>query len=157
MYETLTSLSIAPSAKPKPTVDLSKTRKSRLSDEVRSPAVPLKAAQILGTTNLSIISANSPPPKTPRTPKSAKLALHHSHYTSVPFSENYLRPVGADAEHEPRSVAGKLALVFQSGTQQIEAAVGLGPEKAKKTKAERRREELKKKIVLVKSGKEGFL
>ncbi len=56
---------------------------------------------------------------------------------------------GLDAEREPSSMAGKLAMVFQSGTQQIEAAVGLGPEKVKRTKAEKRREELKKKIVVV--------
>ena len=47
-------------------------------------------------------------------------------------------------------MAGKLASVFQNGTQSIEAAVGLGSEKAKKTKSEKRREELKRKIVLVK-------
>lgn len=137
MYETLTSLSTT------------KTRRSRLSDELCSPPIPTKAAQILGT-NSPIKSPKSPPPKTPKTPKSARLTPNHG-YASVPFSEHYLRPATptAEAEREPSSMAGKLALVFQSGTQQIEAAVGLGPEKVKRTKAEKRREELKKKIVVV--------
>lgn len=137
MYETLTSLSTT------------KTRRSRLSDELCSPPIPPKAAQILGTSS-PIRSPKSPPPKTPKTPKSARFTSHHG-YASVPFSENYLRPVTptADADREPSSMAGKLALVFQNGTQQIEAAVGLGPEKVKRTKAEKRREELKKKIVVV--------
>ncbi len=52
---------------------------------------------------------------------------------------------------ELSSVAGKLASVFQSGTQQIEAAVGLGHERGKRTRDERRREELKRKIVVVKT------
>lgn len=145
MYETLTSLSTT-----------TKTRKSRLSDELysSSPPIPPKAAQILGTNSPTKPFAKSPPPpKTPKTPKSARFSSQSPHhgYASVPFSENYLRPLTptADADREPSSMAGKLALVFQSGTQQLEAAVGLGPEKVKRTKAEKRREELKKKIVVV--------
>ena len=168
MYETLTSLSIAPTAKTKSTIDVSKSRTSRLSEESnRTPAIPIKAAKILGTPNLPTKSPKGPAPKTPKTPvpktpktpktpKSGKFAPQHHNgsYASIPFSENYLRPttpVLLEADrNEPSSIAGKLASVFQNGTQQIEAAVGLGSEKAKKTKSEKRREELKRKIVLVK-------
>ena len=157
MYETLTSLSVAPSPKPKPTTE---TSKSRPTSDLRSPAMPTKAAKILGT-RLSDAPVKSPlSPKTPKTPRSAKFAQHghQSSYASVPFSENYLRPVTPvkDAEREPSSVAEKLAMVFQNGTQSIEAVVGLGPEKGRRTKAERRREELKKRIVIVGAEERGF-
>lgn len=151
MYETLTNLSVAPSSKPKSTAALPKSRKSRFSAEaVRSPDIPSKAAQILGTAKPfdSPIRFPKTPPKTPR---SAKFAPHGGSYASVPFSENYLRPMAPLVDGEPSSVAGKLASVFQSGTQQIEAAVGLGHERGKRTRDERRREELKRKIVVVKT------
>ena len=158
MYETLTSLSMAPSAKTKSTFDISKSRSSRLSEDFsHTPAIPAKAAKVLGATSSPIKSKTPVPktPQTPKTPKSSKFAPlnHNGSYVCVPFSENYLRPAIHVAEthrEEPSSMAGKLASVFQNGTHSIEAAVGLGSEKAKKSKSEKRREDLKRKIVVVK-------
>ncbi|KAL8781578.1 MAG: hypothetical protein Q9213_005928 [Squamulea squamosa] len=154
MYDTLTTLTTpSKGAKPVPVVtsSSSKTHKPR----IRSPAIPLSPYQIQGPKVWETSSKSSK--KTAKSDKArwagaSHVALASQDKTShIRFSSPIYSTTSRTEEKEPktRSMVNKLALAFQSGTIQMESAVGLNTNRVKRTKSEKKRQELKAKIQVI--------
>lgn len=143
MYTSLRKLSI-PSSSPEAT---GKAKKARHPRELRSPAIPITPYQQIGTKAWE------------RSSKSRKHSRSDS-ATSTQFlfsskegknSSTYNDQSG-DQTPRPTSIVNKITTAFHNGTAQVESAIGLNTGRNKRSKAELRREELKKKIVVLGRG-----
>ena len=168
MYDTLTSLTgphkvskpapVATNGPPKP-------HKAR----IRSPAIPLTPYQELGPKVLETASKSSKRSKRwekskiendePEKRKVEKGKSEGRSRSSKPPAEKpsptlfttptYGKAHMAKKEQKSRSMVGKLTSAISSGTVQVESTVGLNTNRVKRTKSEKKRAELKKKIRIV--------
>ncbi|KAL8774724.1 MAG: hypothetical protein Q9209_000663 [Squamulea sp. 1 TL-2023] len=162
MYDTLTSLTTpSKGAKPGPVVtsNPSKAHKPR----IRSPAIPLSPYQIQGPKVWETSSKSSK--KTTKSDKARSAGAGHVSLASqdktshIRFSSPMYSTTSRREEIEPktRSMVNKLASAFQSGTVQIESAVGLNTDRVKRTKSEKKRQELKAKIQVIGLGNQSAI
>lgn len=157
MYDTLTSL-YSPSTKhrpasPKPTApkpaatELSNSPKVRLRGQHRNPAIPISPYQQFGPKAWEQESQSSKSSKvsflTTFGSKEKELAKK-----SVPMSSHSTNPTNPRGRKKP-SLAHRLASTLQNGSEKIENAMGLETNKVKRTKSQKKREALKKQIVIV--------
>lgn len=158
MYDTLTNLSIT-SSKAKPALNITATKNARVPRALRSPAIPITPYQKLGRkawevgSTSSKVSRSSRSPKSPKPPKQRRSASRRSSNSQSrqPKDTNHLRhSAPATIKYpKPTSIVNKVASAFQSGTIQVESAMGLNTDRVKRTKSEVRREKLKKKITVI--------
>lgn len=142
MYNSLRKLSIT-SALPK---TAGNAKKVRLSRELRSPAIPVTSYQQMGTKAWERSS------KSPKHSRPGSAISNHFHFHFPPIedkdSSGYDHRSGNE-EPKPISLVNKLTNAFHNGTVQMETAIGLNKPRDRHSKAELRREELKKKIVVL--------
>ncbi|KAI4193985.1 MAG: hypothetical protein LQ346_003783 [Caloplaca aetnensis] len=153
MYDTLTSLT-APSktAKPGPVATSAPVKLHK--PRIKSPAIPLSPYQEMGPKAWETASKASK-----KTSKSDKTKSDGASHLSLPTNDRkaqvqfstpiYTAPLPAGKSPKPRSMVNKLASAFSSGTTQVESAVGLNTARVKRTKSEKKREELKRKIKVI--------
>ncbi|KAL8972054.1 MAG: hypothetical protein Q9183_000754 [Haloplaca sp. 2 TL-2023] len=168
MYDTLTSLT-GPHKGSKPAPLATNAPPKPHKPRIRSPAIPLTPYQELGPKVLETASKSSKRSK--RSEKSKmendkaekrKVEKGESEVrsrSSKPAAEKpsptlfttpaYGKPHVAKKEPKSRSMVGKLTSALSSGTVQVESAVGLNTHRVKRTKSEKKRAELKKKIRIV--------
>ncbi|KAL8734225.1 MAG: hypothetical protein Q9166_001711 [cf. Caloplaca sp. 2 TL-2023] len=154
MYDTLTSLT-APSSKgarPPPVVTNGPPKPHK--PRIRSPAVPLSPYQMQGPKVWETSSKSSK--KTFKSEKARSEGASHASLMSqdkkshIRFSTPvYGTPSTQEKAPKTRSMVTKLASAFQSGTVQVESAVGLNTNRVKRTKSEKKRQELKGKIKVI--------
>lgn len=157
MYDTLTSL-YSPSPKhrvasPKPTapkpaaMDFPNTPKVRPRGQHRNPAIPISPYQQFGRKAWEQESQSSKSSKvgflTPFGSKEKETARK-----ATPMSSPSPSPAKSRGRKKP-SLAHRLASTLQNGSEKIENAMGLETNKVKRTKSQKKREELKKQIVVV--------
>ncbi|KAL8817523.1 MAG: hypothetical protein Q9223_003656 [Gallowayella weberi] len=135
MYDTLTSLATpTKGAKPLPVVTNGPARAHK--PRIRSPAIPLSPYQLQG-------------PKVWETSSKASL-LSQDGKSEIRFSTPiYNASLVQDKKPKNRSMVNKFASAFQSGSVQMESAVGLNTNRVKRTKSEKKRQELKGKIKVI--------
>ncbi|KAL8939456.1 MAG: hypothetical protein Q9216_003344 [Gyalolechia sp. 2 TL-2023] len=153
MYDTLTALS-TPTRAPKPTPVTTSGPSKPHKPRVKSPAIPLSPYQEMGPKAWETASKSSR-----KTTKSSKARLEGASQVSFSLEDEKSRirfstpTYGASFPHErepkQRSMATKLASAFSSGAVQVESAVGLNTMRVKRTKSEKKREELKQKIKII--------
>lgn len=140
MYSSLRKRSI-PSSSPKA---IGTTKKARLPRELRSPAIPITPYQKIGTKAWEKSSKSRKHARSePATSTQFLLPLRKSENSSAYNNQR---------ENEiprPASIVNKMTTALHNGTTQVESAMGLNARKKKPSKAELRREELKKKIVVL--------
>ena len=150
MYDTLTGLSLSPGRPKTPAME---SEKNRISRERRSPAIPLTPYQMIGVKafedSASIKSSKSSfllsrsskeSKRRPDTPTRSKKSIENAgKYFALP----------EDTSPKRRPFSKKLAAAFSSGTTQLESAMGLDTNRVKRSKSEKKRAELKKKITIV--------
>lgn len=149
MYDTLANLSIQPN-KPKPTptlspsIDILQANKIRVPREVRSPAIPITPYQKLGRLSWEKRSKASTRLKSfePKSGRTGDFSTTHGDGIDA-LRQNIAAAI------KPVSLRSRIASAFHFGTVHVETAVGLNKVKIKRTKSERRREALRKKIVLI--------
>lgn len=153
MYDTLTSFSLG-SGKRKPApMKFEANGKARVSRERRSPAIPLTPYQLIGAKAFEDTAST-------RSSKTSLLPSLHSRgskgkpgtptrsinsasrLTGSPLS-------GPESPTPKQPMIKKLAAAFGSKTTQIESAMGLETNRVKRSKSEKKRAELKKKITVV--------
>ncbi|KAL8762128.1 MAG: hypothetical protein Q9184_001813 [Pyrenodesmia sp. 2 TL-2023] len=153
MYDTLTSLT-TPSKPVKPTPVATTAPVKLHKPRIKSPAIPLTPYQEMGPRAWETASRASK-----KTSKSDKTRSDGASHLSLPTKDRkaqvqfntpiYTAPLPADKSPKPRSMVNKLASAFSSGTNQVESAVGLNTARVKRTKSEKKREELKRKIKII--------
>ncbi|KAI4127390.1 MAG: hypothetical protein LQ338_003221 [Usnochroma carphineum] len=156
MYDTLTSLAASSkAAKPTPVTTSAPPRLHK--PRVKSPAIPITPYQEMGPKAWETASKASK--KTSKSDRTKSERTSHVSLSTqnkkphVQFSAPvYSAPLPAEESPKPRSVVNKLASAFSSGTIQVESVVGLKTARVKRTKSEKRREELKQKIRVVGPG-----
>lgn len=145
MYTSLRKLSI-PSSAPKAT---GSAKKRRLPRELRNPAIPITPYQQIGTKAWE---------KSNKSRKHSRLESGASTQSLISSREckTSAKTNNQTENQTPRSAAvlNKITTAIHNGTVQVESAMGLNTKRDKPSKAELRREELKKKIVVVGLGKE---
>lgn len=169
MYDTLAKLSKS-SQQPNstPAIDITDASKIRVPRGLRSPAIPMSPYQQLGKkawqSSKSFKNSQSPSSKSARTSNFSNLPGERTSYFSNPPGErtsyfsNSLRADNSTVNSNasiapiPSSMARKIASAIHTGTTQVENAMGLNKTSARLAKSERRREELKKMIVVIDSG-----
>ncbi|KAI4217181.1 MAG: hypothetical protein LQ351_000490 [Letrouitia transgressa] len=131
---------------------------NRRAPRIRSPAVPLSPYQALGTKAWQMPSKSSrgaamtkmfKSTQTDRIPapsRNSGQTVFGGAQASSPWHDNETK------ERSSWSVVSKVASTIQNGQAHMESAVGLNTSRVKRTKSEKRRAELKNKIVVVKSG-----
>ncbi|KAL9602173.1 MAG: hypothetical protein Q9219_002037 [cf. Caloplaca sp. 3 TL-2023] len=153
MYDTLTSLT-TPSKKIRPlpvaTDHPPKPHKPRL----KSPAIPLSPYQEMGPQAWQRAQKASK-----KTAKSDMARMEgggrvssssHDTGSRLRFSTpTYKETLPQPMQGKGRSVITKLASALSSGTVQVEGAVGLNTARVKRTRSEKKREELKRKIKVI--------
>jgi len=157
MYDTLTSL-YSPSPKqraaspdptaPKPAaIDLESTRKVRPRGQHRNPAIPISPYQQFGPKVWEQDSQSSKSSKVSfLTPFGSK--ENETARKVTPMSSHSSSPAKLRGRKKP-SLAHRLALTLQNGSEKVENAMGLETNKVKRTRSQKKREELKKQIVVV--------
>ena len=167
MYDTLTSFSLTSAKHKPPAMQFENTRKIRISRERRSPAIPLTPYQILGVKAFED-TASSRSSKTSFLPSLSSRGSKRKSSTSI---RSRGIPIRTPRNHSSSSedtrpkppLSRKLAAVLSNGTTQIESAIGLETNRVKRSKSEKRRAELKKKITVVGlgdgqlAGREGWM
>lgn len=153
MYDTLASLTTpSKGTKPAPVVTggPSKAHKPR----IRSPAIPLTPYQIQGPKVWDTSSKSSK--KTSKSEKARSPGASHGSLSSpnktsqIRFSTpTYGTSQKEEKEPKTRSIVTRFTSAFQSGTVQMESAVGLNTDRVKRTKSEKKRQELKGKIKVI--------
>lgn len=153
MYDTLTSFSLGPGKRKPAAMEFVANGKARVPREQRSPAIPLTPYQLIGakafedtastrsskTSLLPSLHSRGSKGK-PGTPtRSIKSA---SKLAGSPLS-------GSESPSPKRPIIKKLAAAFGNKTTQIESAMGLETSRVKRSKSEKKRAELKKKITVV--------
>lgn len=163
MYDTLAKFSItSQQPNPKPATRATKTRVPR---ELRSPAIPVTPYQQLGKkawqSPRSSKKSHSPSSKSGRTsrisnPQSEQASYFSNlpgertnYFSNLPREDNSMRKPTPSIAATPGSMRKKIASAFHTGTTQVENAIGLSKASSRLAKSERRREELKKKIVVI--------
>ncbi|KAL8927639.1 MAG: hypothetical protein Q9172_001268 [Xanthocarpia lactea] len=153
MYDTLTSLTTpSKGAKPAPVVTSSQAKPHK--PRIRSPAIPLSPYQIQGPKVWETSSKSSK--KTSKSEKARSAGASHVSLSSqdkishIRFSTPvYGTSRSEEKEPRTRSMVNKLASAFQNGTVQMESAVGLNTNRVKRSKSEKKRQELKGKIKVI--------
>ncbi|KAL8942399.1 MAG: hypothetical protein Q9211_001412 [Gyalolechia sp. 1 TL-2023] len=153
MYDTLTALSTATRA-PKPAPVTTRGPSKPHKPRVKSPAIPLSPYQEMGPKAWEIASKSSK-----KTTKSSKARLEGASQLSVSLQDErsrirfstptYEAPSLHEKEQKQRSMATKLASAFSSGAVQVESAMGMNTMRVKRTRSEKKREELKRKIKVI--------
>ena len=141
MYDTLIGLSIG-AAKPKPSTEM---KRAQIPRELRSPAIPSTAYQQLGRRAWET-------PKSPKlkSPSKRHLSFRSSSQQSASTSRGRSPTPSRDSKpRSPRSVTGKLAAAMHDGTAQVESFLGIESPALQQAKREERREQLKRKIVVI--------
>ena len=151
MYDTLNSLSLSPGRPKTPAMEFEKIHIAR---ERRSPAIPLTQYQMIGakafedtaSTKSSkssfLLSRSSKESKRrPDTPTRTKK-------TSNEYAGKYFA-LPEDTSPKRLPLSKKLAAAFSSGTTQLESAMGLNTNRVKRSRSDKKRAELKKKITIV--------
>ncbi|KAL8742578.1 MAG: hypothetical protein Q9190_004962 [Brigantiaea leucoxantha] len=155
MYEILTNLT-TPSKRARPTAIDTANSVQIHRPRIRSPAIPLSPYQEIGPKAWETSSKSSK--KTTKSDKSKSVPASHKlaqEQKRVPAISSTLRRDSRKSgsnetkERSPRSMVSKLASAIQNGQVQVESAVGLSTSRVKRTKSEKKREELKKKIVVL--------
>ncbi|KAL8799316.1 MAG: hypothetical protein Q9182_005991 [Xanthomendoza sp. 2 TL-2023] len=158
MYDTLTSLATpSKGAKPPPVVTNGPARAHK--PRIRSPAIPLSPYQLQGPKVWETSSKASK--KTIKSDKARSEGVSHVSLLSqdqkseIRFSTPiYNASLVQDKKPKSRSMVNKFASAFQSGTVQMESAVGLRTNRVKRTKSEKKRQELKGKIKVIGLGEQ---
>ncbi|KAI4158386.1 MAG: hypothetical protein LQ342_007472 [Letrouitia transgressa] len=157
MYDTLASWTSA-SKRSRPGVIDIQGSASRRAPRMRSSAVPLSSYQVLGTKAWQV------PPQSSKGAAMTKMfkSTQGNHIPAPPKNNGRTFFDGAQAsspwpDNEPKgrsswSVVSKVASMIQTGQVHMESAVGLNTSRVKRSRSEKRRAELKNKIVVVKSG-----
>ncbi|KAA6415588.1 MAG: hypothetical protein FRX48_00304 [Lasallia pustulata] len=147
MYDTITSFSIG-SSKPKSGTE---TSSSQIWRELRSPAIPTTAYQQLGPKAWEA-------PKSPRIKSPSKRhnpfrsgsqesATANRQSSPAPTQNSKARP--PPSPRSPRLVASKIAAALHGGTAQVGSLLRIETPAQQEAKLEQRREQLKKKIVMI--------
>ncbi|MCJ1463662.1 hypothetical protein MMC07_002270 [Pseudocyphellaria aurata] len=171
MYDKFARMSII-SQPPKSKAAISTTgaNKIRAPRELRSPAIPVTRYQQLGKkawqSTRSLKKSQSPIFKHARTSNVSNSLDEQTSYLSNPSGQraSYFSNLPREDKRLvksscntpvatiPVSMTKKIAFTFHNGITQVENAMGLNKASTRLTKSERRREELKKKIVVIKEG-----
>ncbi|KAI4247731.1 MAG: hypothetical protein L6R40_001317 [Gallowayella cf. fulva] len=153
MYDTLANLTTTSKGAKPPRIVTEGSAKHH-KPRIRSPAIPLSPYQIQGPKVWETSSKSSK--KTMKSEKpmaegaSHVSLLSHDKKSQIRFSTPvYNSPLTQEKEPKTRSMVNKLASAFQSGTVQMESAVGLNTTRVKRTKSEKKRQELKGKIKVI--------
>ncbi|KAI4183936.1 MAG: hypothetical protein L6R41_005087 [Letrouitia leprolyta] len=153
MYDTLTGLG-TPTRSPKPTPVTTSGPFKPHKPRVKSPAIPLSPYQEMGPKAWETASKSSR-----KTTRSSKARLEGASQVAFSLQDEksrirfstpaYGTPSSHEKEQKQRSMATKLASAFSSGAVQVESAVGLNTTRVKRTRSEKKREELKRKIKVI--------
>lgn len=166
---TLAKLSItSQQPRPKPVIDLTGATRTRVPRELRSPAIPVTPYQQLGKkawqSSRSSKKSQSPSFKSARTSNVSHLPGEQTSYFSDPpgkrTSHSSSSPCGNNSTVKsntsiatiPGSIAKKITSAFHTRTAKVDNAMESNKETTRLTKSEQRREELKKKIVVIRVG-----
>lgn len=146
MYDTLASFSIQPTKpKPKPpaSIQIPDENKVRVPRGIRSPAIPTTPYQKLGRESWEKPKSG----KRLKSPdfKSTRTSDFPNPHGNDMDTLSYSTPITAKSV----SIMNKITSAFHTGTVQVETAAGLNKLSIKRIKTERRREALKKKIVVI--------
>ena len=153
MYETLTSFSLSPAKNKPPSLQFESTGKVHNTRELRSPAIPLTPYQMIGAKAFED-AASSRSSKTSFLPSRSSRESKRKPATPISSMKSPLEREGShlsppEVTSPKRPLSKKLAAAFSNGTTQIESAMGLETNRVKRSKSEKRRAELKKKITVV--------
>ncbi len=173
MYDTLTSLydplnrytpptKLAPSSRPKPTIEVPPPKKNVLQKDHRSPAIPVTPYPRLG--RKAEESAVNPSPS-PRSKSATGIVYADSPITNTPKRSHFSLSSKASSSDENRSSLSSAETKKTRGHSVTRSdrssdrkglvgvkwkkAVGFDRKKGGKTEGERRREDMKKKIVII--------
>ena len=151
MYDTLANLS---AFSVKPTLADVKSPAESNGSRLRNPAIPLTAYQQMGTK-----AWETKPKSSRRAAKSVGASQVpvplQENRTQVRFTAPAYKSQPLAREPKARSMVGKIASAFQSGSVQVESAVGFNTDRVKRTKSQKRREDLKRKIKVIGLGDPG--
>lgn len=145
MYSSLRKLSI-PSSSPKA---IGTAKKARLPRELRSPAIPITPYQKIGTKAWEKSTKSRKRPR-PESETSTQFLFSSRESKNSSAHKNQRE----NETPRPASIVNKITTAFHNGTVQVESAMGLNTREKKRSKAELRREELKKKIVVLGLGEQ---
>lgn len=158
IHDTLAKWSITPpQPRSKVTSNISGGTKIRVPRELRSPAIPVTPYQQLGKKAWQ----SSRPSKKSQSPSSRSAGTGYfsdppgertTYFSNSPGDRNRTAQSNPSVATIPGSMVKKIASAFHAGTTQVENAMGLNKASPRLSKSERRREELKKKIVVVDLG-----
>ena len=150
MYDTLTNFSLSPPKQKPPPMQLEPKSKVRIPRERRSPAISLTPYQMIGVKAFE--DAGSPKSsKTSFLPSLSSKGSRRKLGTSTRSSD-----LSSPERPGPkRPVVKKWAAAFQSKTTRMESTMGLETNRVKRSKSEKKRAELKKKITVVGLGDDG--
>lgn len=151
MYDTLTSLSLSPGRPKTPAME---SEKNRISRESRSPAIPLTPYQVIGAKafeDSASIKSSKSSFLLSRSSRESKRRPDTPTRTKKSTTENAGKYFALPEDTSPkrRPFSKRLAAAFSSGTTQLETAIGLDTNRVKRSKSEKKRAELKKKITIV--------
>ncbi len=142
VYSSLRKLSISSTAKA--TGNFPSGKKSRLPRELRSPAIPITPYQQMGT------KAWEKSSKSHRNSRPKSATSNHAVSSTTEDKDSLKHNQRSENQAlKPISVLKKMKIAFYNGTAQLESVVGWKTASSKRSKAELRREELKKKIVVL--------
>ena len=161
MYDTLASLYVhTPKSKPatpKATVlaleNSPNMRSPRAAREQRSPAIPITPYQQIGSKAWELEKGPNPSKinfkhsfGSKESRKEGEVPTSPTSRPSSPSKSN--KASKAEGSKQP-GLAHRFASRLQNGTEKIEQAMGFETNRVKRTKSQKRREELKKKIVII--------
>lgn len=173
MYDTFAKMSITSQPpKSKAAIDTTGANKVRIPRELRSPAIPMTPYQQLGKkawqSSRSLKKSQSPSSKSARTSNVSNPLDERTSYLSNPPGKRASHFSNSPRENNrnvksntlvatipvsmAKKMAKKMASAFDHGTTQVENAMGMNKASTRLAKSERRREELKKKILVIKEG-----
>ena len=144
MYDTLTNLSLSPAKNKPPAMQLETDSRVRIPRERHSPAIPLTLYQMIGVKAFED-AESSKSGKTSFLPSLSSKGSRRRQGTST-GSANLSSP---ESTSPKRPVVKKWAAAFQSKTTRMESAMGLETNRVKRSKSEKKRAELKKKITVI--------
>ena len=144
MYDTLTNFSLSPAKQKPPVMQLETNSKVRIPREQRNPAIPLTQYQMIGVKAFED-AGSSNPSKTGFLPSLSSRGSRRKPGTSTRSPD----PPSPESPSPKRPVVKKWAAAFQSKTTRMESAIGLETNRVKRSKSEKKRAELKKKITVV--------
>ena len=145
MYTSLRKLSI-PLSSSKTT---GTAKKARLPRELRSPAIPITPYQQIGTKAWERPSKSRKHSRPGSATSTQFLFSSRDSKNSSTYNDQRENQISRTA-----SIRKKITTAFHNGTVQVESAIGLNTRRNKRSKAELRREELKKKILVLGLGEQ---